>query len=147
MSTPTSDAAVTEATLGQAPTSLDDALSGGLDGADTLAGLTEGQATDVQQVGLADLAHSGPGAAIGTGAGRDLRLLADIELELTVELGRARIPLRDLLSLTPGVVLELERAAGEPVDVLVNGRVVARGEVVVVDGDFGVRVNEITEQH
>ena len=148
MSTPTSDAAVNEATLGQAPASLDDALSGGLDGADTLAGLSDAEATDVQQVGLADLAHTGPGTAIGGhGAGRDLRLLADIELELTVELGRARIPLRDLLSLTPGVVLELERAAGEPVDVLVNGRVVARGEVVVVDGDFGVRVNEITEQH
>jgi flagellar motor switch protein FliN len=103
--------------------------------------------TEVAPVGLPDLGE----ATISSGPverapdGRDLRLLADIQVELSVELGRARIPLRELLALTPGVVLELDRTAGEPVDVLVNGRVVARGEVVVVDGDFGVRVNEITE--
>ena len=92
----------------------------------------------VQPVGLPDLGDGRP-----LGEGRDLRLLADIRMELSVELGRSRLPLRDLLALAPGAVLELERTAGEPVDVLVNGTVVARGEVVVVDGDFGVRVTEI----
>ena len=107
------------------------------------------ETTDVAQVGLPDLGEATvtPVAGLDDGRdGRDLRLLADIDVELSVELGRSRIPLRDLLGLTPGMVLELERTAGEPVDVLVNGRVVARGEVVVVDGDFGVRVNEITER-
>jgi flagellar motor switch protein FliN len=92
----------------------------------------------VAQVGLPLLGQGTP-----LGEGRDLRLLADIQVELSVVLGRSRLPLRTLLSLAPGAVLELDRAAGEPVDVLVNGKVVARGEVVVVDGDFGVRINEI----
>jgi flagellar motor switch protein FliN len=104
---------------------------------DDVAGM---EPTDVQHLGLPEL-----GDGVPSGETRDLRLLADIQVQLSVELGRARVPLRDLLSLTPGAVLTLERAAGEPVDVLVNGKVVARGEVVVVDGDFGVRVNEITQ--
>ena len=86
-------------------------------------------------------------AVVGAGSPRDLRLLADVSLELSVQLGRARLPLRDLLALSPGSVLELDRTAGEPVDVLVNGHLIARGEVVVVDGDFGVRISEIADPH
>ena len=64
-------------------------------------------------------------------------------MDVTVELGRARMPVRDLLAITPGAVIELDRAAGSPVDVLVNGTLIARGEVVVVDEEFGIRISEI----
>ncbi len=72
-----------------------------------------------------------------------LRVLYDVEMTLTAEIGRARLPLRQVLDLTPGAVLELDRAAGSPADIVVNGRLIARGEVVVVDEDYGVRVTEI----
>lgn len=74
---------------------------------------------------------------------RPLDLLHDVEMAVTVELGRTRMAVRDLLSLTPGAVIELDRAAGSPVDVLVNGKLIARGEVVVIDDDFGIRISEI----
>jgi flagellar motor switch protein FliN/FliY len=80
------------------------------------------------------------------GTPRELRLLADIPVEVSVELGRLRMPLRDLLALEPGAVLELDRAADAPVDVLINGRLVARGEVVVIDGEFGVRVTDVVDE-
>lgn len=77
-------------------------------------------------------------------AGRDrMQVLYDVEMTLTAEIGRARMPVRDVLELAPGRVLELDRAAGSPADVRVNGRLVARGEVVVVDEDYGVRITEI----
>lgn len=76
---------------------------------------------------------------------RGLEMLHGVDMEVTVELGRTRMTVRDLLALTPGAVLELDRAAGSPADLLVNGRLVARGEVVVVDEDFGLRVTEIVD--
>lgn len=72
-----------------------------------------------------------------------MRLLHDVELVLTAEIGRTRLPMRQVLDLVPGTVLELDRAAGAPADVMVNGRLVARGEVVVVDEDYGIRISEI----
>jgi flagellar motor switch protein FliN/FliY len=78
-----------------------------------------------------------------TPASRPLDLLADVEMQVTAELGRTRMTVRDLLALTPGSVVELDRLAGSPVDVLVNGTLVARGEVVVIDEEFGVRISEI----
>jgi flagellar motor switch protein FliN/FliY len=72
-----------------------------------------------------------------------LDLLHDVEMEVTAELGRTRMSVRDLLSLTPGTVVELDRAAGGPADLLVNGRLIARGEVVVIDENFGIRITEI----
>jgi len=72
-----------------------------------------------------------------------LELLADLELNVTVELGRTTLTVAEVLSLGPGSIIELERIAGEPVDILVNDRLVARGEVVVVDENFGVRVVEV----
>jgi flagellar motor switch protein FliN len=74
---------------------------------------------------------------------RSLALLHDVEMGVTAELGRRRMTVRDLLSLTPGAVIELDRAAGSPVDVLVNGHLIARGEVVVIDEEFGIRIAEI----
>jgi flagellar motor switch protein FliN/FliY len=72
-----------------------------------------------------------------------LDLLRDVEMEVTAELGRTRMNVRDLLSLSPGTVVELDRAAGGPADLLVNGRLIARGEVVVIDENFGIRLTEI----
>lgn len=72
-----------------------------------------------------------------------LRLLHDVEMTLTAEIGRTRLPVRQVLELVPGTVLELDRAAGAPADVMVNGRLVARGEVVVVDEEYGIRITEI----
>ena len=74
-----------------------------------------------------------------------MRILGDVEMTVTAELGRAYMTVRELLSLTPGSIVELDRIAGTPIDVLVNGTVVARGEVVVVDEEFGVRITEIVE--
>lgn len=77
--------------------------------------------------------------------GDGVRLLGDVEMEVTAELGRTTLTVRELLSLVPGSVVELDRIAGAPIDVLVNGTVIARGEVVVVDEEFGVRVTEILD--
>ncbi|GID25079.1 flagellar motor switch protein FliN [Paractinoplanes brasiliensis] len=72
-----------------------------------------------------------------------LDMLHDVEMEVSAELGRTRMSVRELLSLSPGAIVELDRAAGSPADLLVNGRLIARGEVVVVDENFGIRVTEI----
>ena len=98
---------------------------------------------------------SGAGSGAGTnsvvpgnaarGDGTGMRILSDVEMTVTAELGRAFMTVRELLSLTPGSIVELDRVAGTPIDVLVNGTVVARGEVVVVDEEFGVRITEIVD--
>lgn len=72
-----------------------------------------------------------------------MRLLHDVELVLTAEIGHTRLPMHQVLDLVPGTILELDRAAGSPADVMVNGRLVARGEVVVIDEDYGIRITEI----
>ena len=77
---------------------------------------------------------------------RGIEMLHGVDMEVTVELGRTRMTVRDLLALAPGDVLELDRAAGSPADLLVNGRLIARGEVVVVDEDFGLRITEIVDE-
>ncbi|MDH7481916.1 MAG: flagellar motor switch protein FliN [Armatimonadota bacterium] len=82
-----------------------------------------------------------PTASVGDQSSIDLIL--DVSLDLSVELGRTSIPVRDVLQLGPGSVIELDKLAGEPVDIMVNGKLIARGEVVVVDENFGVRVTEI----
>lgn len=102
------------------------------------------EATDLPPLDRPDLPDLGAGAAYQEA--RELRLLSEVQVELAVELGRVKLPLRDLLSLGPGAVLELDRAADAPVDVLVNGCLVAKGEVVVIDGEFGVRVTAVVER-
>ena len=84
-----------------------------------------------------------PAAPVEAGAPADLERLYDVTVELAVEVGRTRMTVRELLGLSPGSVVELDRTAGSPVDVLVNGTLVARGEVVVIDEEFGVRISEI----
>ncbi len=95
----------------------------------------------VQPARFGPLAEAPP---VETGEnGHTMVLLMDVPLRVTVELGRARLPIKEVLSLGPGSIVELDKLAGEPVDVRVNDRLIARGEVVVVDEKFGVRVTEI----
>jgi flagellar motor switch protein FliN/FliY len=77
--------------------------------------------------------------------GGDLGRLFDVSVELSVEVGRTRMTLGQALALGPGSVVALSRSAREPVDLLVNGKQVARGEVVVIDDDFGLRITEVNE--
>ena len=79
----------------------------------------------------------------GAGGQRDMDFLLDIPLEVTVELGRTRMLIKDLLQLGQGSVVELQKIAGEPMEILVNNKLIARGEVVVVNEKFGVRLTDI----
>ena len=73
----------------------------------------------------------------------DINMILDIPVQLTVELGRTRIPIKNILQLAQGSVVELDALAGEPMDVLVNGFLIAQGEVVVVNDKFGIRLTDI----
>jgi flagellar motor switch protein FliN/FliY len=79
----------------------------------------------------------------GAEPGQDIDMILDIPVQLTVELGRTKIAIRNLLQLAQGSVVELEGLAGEPMDVLVNGCLIAQGEVVVVNDKFGIRLTDI----
>lgn len=76
---------------------------------------------------------------------KNLDILMDIKLQLTVELGRTELPIRKVLELTRGSIVELEKVAGEPVELYANGKLVAHGEVVVIEDNFGLRITSITE--
>ena len=102
---------------------------------------TEKDAADLAMWG--DLAPSAPAPAAVSGADVNLDLILDVPVTLSLEVGRARIPIRNLLQLNQGSVVELERMAGEPLDVYVNGTLVAQGEVVVVNERFGVRLTDV----
>jgi flagellar motor switch protein FliN/FliY len=82
----------------------------------------------------------------GSEAGASLELLLDVPLRVTVELGGARLTIRELLQLGHGSVVELDKPGGEPLDVYVNGKPIARGEAVIVNDKFGVRLTEIVSQ-
>ena len=79
----------------------------------------------------------------GEGPGQNIDMLLDVNLPVSIELGRTKMSIADILALGPGSVVELAKLAGEPVDLMVNYKVVARGEVVVVDENFGVRVTQL----
>ena len=80
---------------------------------------------------------------MGTTGQENIGLIKDVPLEVTVELGRTTKSISDILDFSPGTIIELDRIAGEPIDVLVNGKFVAKGEVVVIEESFGVRITEI----
>jgi flagellar motor switch protein FliN/FliY len=82
--------------------------------------------------------------ALGIPAG-NLGRINNVEMTLTVEIGRTRMSVRDVLGMEPGAVVELDRSAGSPADVLLNGRLIAHGEVVVVDQDYAVRITKILD--
>ncbi len=74
---------------------------------------------------------------------KNLSLLLDVNLKVTVELGRTRLKIRDILNLATGAIVELDKPASEPVDILVNGALLASGEVVVVDDNFAIRITKL----
>ncbi|HEX28599.1 flagellar motor switch protein FliN [Candidatus Poribacteria bacterium] len=76
----------------------------------------------------------------------NIELLMDVELDVIIELGRTKMRIGDILRLVPGAIIELDKLAGEPVDVLVNNKPIAKGEVVVLDENFGVRITSIINQ-
>ena len=99
-----------------------------------------------QPMNPADLTAAAPTPALASETGlpgRPIDLLYNVDMAVTVELGRTRMSMRDLLGLRPGKIIELDRSARAPVDILVNNTLLARGEVVVVDEELGVRVTEI----
>jgi flagellar motor switch protein FliN/FliY len=121
--------------------------------AEWAAALQEGKRSDVASevttaadsvapASFATLAAS-PAAKAAGGAGNDINMILDIPVQLTVEMGRTRIPIKNILQLAQGSVVELDALAGEPMDVLVNGYLIAQGEVVVVNDKFGIRLTDI----
>ena len=98
-------------------------------------------ANPASSVTPATFANFAPSAAAA--AGNDINMILDIPVQLTVELGRTKIPIKNILQLAQGSVVELDALAGEPMDVLVNGYLIAQGEVVVVNEKFGIRLTDI----
>lgn len=92
--------------------------------------------------GRAPLAERSLGSAAFAGK---LARISNVEMALTVEIGRTRMAVRDVLAMEPGAVIELDRSAGSPADVLLNGRLIAHGEIVVVDQDYAVRITKILD--
>ena len=84
--------------------------------------------------------------AADAGMRNGVDLLLDVQLNVAVELGRAQLHVRDILGLGPGAVVELDKHSGEPVEVVVNGKLLARGEVILIDENFGVRITEIVSK-
>jgi len=105
------------------------------------------QAEQSDGVELVELAPPETELPAGAGpvavAGQDLTAVLDVPVELAVEIGRTRMTIRETLGIAPGSLIALDRIAGEPVDLLVNGRRIARGEVVAIDEEFGLRVTEV----
>lgn len=97
-------------------------------------------AGDVAEATSSDIWNEG---ATSGRSSQTIDFLMDVSLLVTVEVGRARMTIQDLLQLSQGSVLELEKLAGEPLDIFINGRAVARGEAVIVNEKFGVRITDI----
>jgi flagellar motor switch protein FliN/FliY len=100
-------------------------------------------ASEVQTDQVSPAAFQNFAPTTASTAGNDINMILDIPVQLTVELGRTRIPIKHILQLAQGSVVELEAMAGEPMDVLVNGYLIAQGEVVVVNDKFGIRLTDI----
>ena len=98
----------------------------------------------------AELLRGEPGRAAGDNGAdalvRDLEFLYEVPLQVSVEVGRARILLKDLLQMGEGYVVELDKMAGEPLDLYVNGRLIARGEAVRIGDKFGIKLTEVVSQ-
>lgn len=97
------------------------------------------QGSDVERAELQSLEDEGANSGVGS----SLEMILDIPVTISMEIGRSKIPIRNLLQLNQGSVVELDRLAGEPLDVLVNGTLIAHGEVVVVNEKFGIRLTDV----
>ncbi len=115
-------------------------------GADQKAAERDSAAGADSQPANGEAAASGDATALSSGAQRNLSMLLQVELDLSVSFGTTCLNLQEVLKLASGSIVELNRSVAEPVDVLVNSCVIARGEVVVVDGNYGIRVTEIVSR-
>jgi flagellar motor switch protein FliN len=111
-------------------------------GDEPAVGGMSGAVLAAESVAPAAFAEFSPPSA-PAGSVNDINMILDIPVQLTVELGRTRIPIKHILQLAQGSVVELDALAGEPMDVLVNGYLIAQGEVVVVNDKFGIRLTDI----
>jgi flagellar motor switch protein FliN/FliY len=107
------------------------------------AAVTAAENVPLQSVKAASFTDFGAAEVANPTGINDINMILDIPVQLTVELGRTRIPIKHILQLAQGSVVELEAMAGEPMDVLVNGYLIAQGEVVVVNDKFGIRLTDI----
>lgn len=111
---------------------------------DALAEQADGEGGGSESVGLSELVDGEAPADAGSGQPNvDLDMILDIPVTISMEIGRTQISIRNLLKLNQGSVVELDRLAGEPLDVLVNGTLIAHGEVVVVNEKFGIRLTDV----
>lgn len=124
----------------QMASAMEEDVSGDKKLLDVLSGEEEDSATPVKQVSFQQLTPSDE--AVNK---VNIDRLVDVDLNLSVELGRKNMKIKEILSLGPGKIIELDKLAGEPVDLLVNGKLLAKGEVVVVDENFGVRITELVD--
>ncbi|MGB1478013.1 flagellar motor switch protein FliN [Marinobacter salsuginis] len=106
------------------------------------AGETGGDEDDVQAAPMEEF-DAGSEPAQGGGPAPDIDVILDIPVTISMEVGNTQIPIRNLLQLNQGSVIELDRLAGEPLDVLVNGTLIAHGEVVMVNEKFGIRLTDV----
>ena len=117
----------------------DNEIEQGLEGVAAAAG-------EVAEAATAAASASAPGAsesATKKSPTKTLEFLMDVALHVSVEVGRTRMTINDLLQMGPGSVVELEKLAGEPLDIFINGKAIARGEAVIVNEKFGVRLTDI----
>lgn len=124
---------------------INDDKEGGITADDWGAALSEqGQADAQRAKASADVFQDFGDRNVKSSTTHDIEFILDIPVQLTVELGRTKIAIKNLLQLAQGSVIELNGLAGEPMDVLVNGCLIAQGEVVVVNDKFGIRLTDIT---
>lgn len=147
-------AAEWEAAMDEAGDAPDDSAGGDADGGDRAdewaeamaeAGEVEEEESPASNVRAAPMEEFGQDAGItmGDGSAPDLDVILDIPVTISMEVGNTQIPIRNLLQLNQGSVIELDRLAGEPLDVLVNGTLIAHGEVVMVNEKFGIRLTDV----
>ncbi len=117
--------------------------AGGAGGGEQMQQMQEPSQQRGPQVGISPVKFPPLGEGMPAAASGNINLLLDVPMTLTVELGRTRQLVKDILGLGEGSIIELDKLAGEPVDLLVNGKLIAKGEVVVIDENFGVRVTDI----
>ncbi|APE06006.1 MULTISPECIES: flagellar motor switch protein FliN [Alteromonas] len=122
---------------------MDDWAAAMAEQADAEAEQEEGENDDVQVAELDELTDDAP---ITQEEKKKLDTILDIPVTISMEVGRSQISIRNLLQLNQGSVVELDRVAGEPLDVLVNGTLIAHGEVVVVNDKFGIRLTDVISQ-
>lgn len=107
-----------------------------------MADETENQTAESELASQTTVAGTGGPSKV---TAENLRVLENVEVQMTVEVGNTEIKIRDLLRLNEGAVIELDRLAGDPLDILVNGTMIAKGEIVMVGERFGVRFTEIVD--